>query len=113
MHCPGLRFDQLRPNNISHTICHEYCGSHKALLRLASNIGHSNRNDETDNRSKEPNDSISSDRCFSMVGPRAFPDDRAAGNDWQTAEDQKDQSDIGNTGGQKSGQENENETDST
>lgn len=32
---------------------------------------------------------------------------------WQTAEHQKDQSDIGNTGGRKPGQENENETGPT
>jgi len=110
---PSLGFDQLRSNNISHTISNEYRRSHEALLRLASNIGHPNGNDKTNDRPKETNDSISCDRTLSMVRPRALLDDRAASDEWQTAKDQKDQSEIGNTRGKKSSQENEDETDST
>ena len=47
-----------------------------------------------------------------MVRPRAFPNDRATCDDWQTAQDQKNQSNIGKAGGQIPSQKDEDKTDS-
>ncbi len=54
--CLGL--DQLRPYDITHTVCNEYYRSHKALLRLACHIRYPHSINQRHNRTKETNDQV-------------------------------------------------------
>jgi len=99
----GLRFDQLRADDVAHAVRHEDRRRHEGLLRLPRHIRHANGDDQTDDRAEEPDDGVAGHRGASMLVPGAAPDHRAAGEDGQTAEDEKDDADVGDAGREVAG----------
>jgi len=94
------RNDKLRPNNISHAIRHENRRRHETLLRCPCHIGHADTDDQTDHRAKESDDRVARYRGGCVVRPCALPDHGAASYDGETAEDEEDETDVGETGGE-------------
>ncbi len=95
----------------TYAIGYKYGGGCEALLRMAGDIRHPNSDNKTAHATKDTRDRISNDRSGSMESPLALPDDRAAGDDRKTAEDQHDNTDIGYTRAEPAGREDDDEAE--
>lgn len=108
----GRRDDELRPDNVAHAVRDKNRRGHETLLRCARYIGHAKADDQADHRAEKSNDRVACDGGRGVGGPGAFPDHGAAGDDGETAEDEEEETDVGETRGEVAGEEDEDEADS-
>lgn len=108
----GRRDDELRPDNISHTVRDKNRRGHETLFRCPRYVGHADADDQADHRAEKSNDRVACDGGRGVGGPGAFPDHGAAGDDGETAEDEEDETYVRETRGEVAGEEDEDEADS-
>lgn len=108
-----LRDDELRANDVSNAVRDKDRSSHEALLRVASDVGHSQGNNQSDNRAEETDDGVSDNRGGSVIRPGRLPDHSHTCNDGQTAEHKHDDAGVRDLGSNPASQGDEDEADST
>ncbi len=69
------------PPYIAYTVRHKDGGRRTALLCCPCNVGHADTDDETDDRTKEPNKGIAGHGCRSTMRPATPPDHGTASDD--------------------------------
>ena len=121
------RLDQLRPHNlrpvsvggfnrrasvqayVANAVCHKNGRCCTALFRCTGHVGHANADDKADDWSEEPYQSVTNNRCSGLMCPGASPDHSTPSDDRNTAENQKDEPDIGYSAGKISSSKDEEE----
>ena len=108
-----LTLNELRANDIPHTISYENRSSHAALLRRASHIRHTQRDDQTNNRTKRANDTVSRNGTRRAPRPLTTPDHGASCYDGQAADNQHDYTYVRDFEAQPACQKDKHEADPT
>lgn len=98
-----LRLDQLRPYNIAHAISHEDSPGHETLLRRAGHIRHADTDDQTHDGAEEADDGVACHRGRGSMIPCALPNHCAAGYDGEAAEEEEEETDVGDARGEVAG----------
>ena len=109
----SLTLDQLRTNDIAHTIRNKNCCGHRALLGRACNVAHADNDSLADDCAECTDDGVTSDRRGGVVGPCALPDHSAASNDGKAVDDEQNQADVGYLAGEVPAEEDCDEAECT
>lgn len=105
----GLAEDELGADNVADAVGQEDGGGHEALLGVAGDVGHAERDDEADGAAEEARDGVAHDGRGRAVRPLALPDDGAPGDDGEARQDEHEDADVVELGAQVAREEDDDE----